>query len=115
MIVAPKLSRRVTTLLNHTNVSNDFKAKTAAGVNVQQYKVTLPEVAPLKLEVTKKYKVATQREIVEEIYRRSELPLNVGGVQLTKTAAKQFTKWAQELNLAVDFHFNQPRPGAGAV
>ena len=111
MIVAPKLSRRVTTLLNHTNLNNDFKAKTPAGVNVQQYKLPPSEVVGLKNKVTQTYAVATQRKIVEELYQRSELPLSVGGIQLTKTSASQLTKWAKELNLAgVTFQFNQPRP-----
>lgn len=116
MIVAPQLSRRVTALLNKTNVRNDFKGKTAGGKELQQYRLTLPEIGPLKAKVTKTYKRSVQQDVVNEFYRRTELPLNVGGIQLTKTSATQLTKWAQELNLGgLQFRFNQLHPGSGAV
>lgn len=56
-IVSPQLSRRVTTLINKTNVRNDFKGKTAGGKELQQYRLTLPEMGPLKAKVTKTYKL----------------------------------------------------------
>lgn len=115
-----RTTKRVETLLSDKKInreSNDYRSygRTLPGHTPplfgQQYKFGKAEAVKLSKAITTNYDAATAKRVLKEIFARSNTNLmSKGTVALTRDAATELNKLAQQLGLNVQFKSGQERP-----
>lgn len=115
-----RTTKRVETLLSDKKInreSNDYKAygRTFPGHPAplfgQQYKFGKAEAVKLARSITGSYEPATQKRVLNEIFKRSTTStISKGSVALTRDAATELNKLAKTLGLNIKFTSGQAPP-----
>lgn len=115
-----RTTKRVETLLSDKKInreSNDYRSygRTLPGHTPplfgQQYKFGKAEAVKLSKAIATNYEPATAKRVLKEIFARSNTnAMSKGTVALTRDAATELNKLAQQLGVNVQFKSGQERP-----
>ena len=115
-----RTTKRVETLLSDKKINreaNDYRSygRTLPGHTPplfgQQYKFGKAEAVKLTRAITGNYEPATAKRVLKEIHARSNtIAMSKGTVALTRDAATELNKLAQQLGVNVTFKSGQQRP-----
>jgi hypothetical protein len=115
-----RTTKRVETLLSDKKINreaNDYRSygRTLPGhappLFGQQYKFGKAEAVKLGKAIATNYDAATAKRVLKEIFARSNTnALSKGTVALTRDAAAELNKLAQQLGVNVQFKSGQERP-----
>lgn len=118
--MAIRTTKRVETLLSDKKINreaNDYRSygRTLPGHTPplfgQQYKFGKAEAVKLSKAIATTYEPATAKRVLKEIHARSStITMSKGTVALTRDAATELNKLAQQLGVNVQFKSGQERP-----